>query len=129
MREYVQKTHCIHGHELSGKNVRQIINRDGTKNGRQCIRCTMERKLKSLYGISFEKREALLQSQGRKCAICEKEIEFGKTGFKTAAHVDHDHNLPGTHRGILCGKCNLALGDIEPHLGNFLAYLERYGII
>lgn len=46
--------------------------------------------------------DVLLERQGRSCAIC------GQPGGKDL-HVDHDHRRQEV-RGLLCGKCNRALG-------------------
>jgi hypothetical protein len=70
-----------------------------------------ERKLKSKYGLTRQAYEALLDAHGRACAIC---------GGKDRLHVDHSHE-DGHVRGILCGRCNPALGL----LGDNIAGLER----
>ena len=41
-------------------------------------------------------------------------------------HIDHDPTKPGTHRGILCGFCNTALGRLEGNLDKVLAYLAKH---
>jgi len=67
---------------------------------------------KKSYGITEKEAEDLLLTQGGLCAICSVEIK--KLGRKGC--VDHCHET-GVVRGILCGKCNTALGkfgdDIE----------------
>ena len=78
-----------------------------------------------LYGITHSEREALLASQGGACAIC------GRTGLKWGKglnvwHTDHDHKKKGTHRGILCGRCNVVLGWAEPLLSKIIAYLKKW---
>lgn len=68
--------------------------------------------LRSLYGISRERYEAILAAQGGVCAICRK------PDFKNLC-VDHDHSCcPGSGscgaciRGLLCRLCNVWLGRI-----------------
>lgn len=56
--------------------------------------------LRRKYGISEEQFEEMLRRQGGRCAVCDR-------GEKL--HVDHDH-ITGRVRGLLCGKCNRALG-------------------
>ena len=63
--------------------------------------------LKRKYGISLEQYEALLVGQGGVCAICERPATTG-----ISLHVDHDH-ASGRIRGLLCFRCNNALGDLE----------------
>jgi Recombination endonuclease VII len=58
-------------------------------------------QLKSLYGLSGDQYNALYNAQGGCCAIC------GRTDKRLA--VDHDHST-GYVRGLLCGRCNPALG-------------------
>lgn len=42
------------------------------------------------------------------CAVC----EVHKSNFKKDLAVDHNHRT-GTVRGLLCPKCNTALGLLE----------------
>jgi hypothetical protein len=60
------------------------------------------------YGLSTENFQTLWEKQGKKCAICGTpfQLEYGKYG------VDHDHKT-GKVRGILCMRCNIALGFYE----------------
>ena len=57
-------------------------------------------KIKYTYGLSEKEYKDLLESQKGRCKICKKE---GKL------HIDHDH-ATGMVRGLLCPKCNKALG-------------------
>ena len=57
------------------------------------------------YHITLERYEALRKHQDYKCGICRKP----ENQFKTALAVDHDHNT-GEVRGLLCWRCNRALG-------------------
>jgi len=61
-------------------------------------------RLKRLYGITLEQYNALLVEQKGRCAICRK-----KPKPKRRLHVDHCHRRQVV-RGLLCGKCNQALG-------------------
>ena len=108
----------------------QCINDGCTRNrartrGLQCIVC---RNTKSRYGISGIERDLLLDAQQGRCAICEKPITFNSTSFNTAC-IDHCHDT-GMVRGILCGKCNTAighLGDSIPTLRSAISYLQQTG--
>lgn len=62
--------------------------------------------LKSKYGISLETFDTLLEQQGNKCALCSGSEPGGKHDI---FHVDHCHSS-GSVRGLLCHKCNIALG-------------------
>lgn len=64
-------------------------------------------RLKKLYNLSLEDYNTILNSQNGKCAICTEDLDLGKH-----THVDHCHKT-GRVRGILCGKCNTALGGFR----------------
>ena len=83
----------------------------------RCDVCLHNKK----YGITKPERDILPESQGGKCAICEKEIEF--TGKITDAVVDHCHESKEV-RGILCSKCNLGLGHFEDDRVRLIKALE-----
>ena len=76
---------------------RGILNTDGTR-------------------VSHEQYLAMLEAQRHKCAIC-------STPINGNSHLDHNHQT-GTPRGVLCQRCNMALGWLEPHLDAALAYLQ-----
>lgn len=83
-----------------------------------------EWNLKTNYGISLAERDALLASQGYKCAICSSTT----TKWTRDWHVDHCHKTGGI-RGILCHLCNMTLGcalDSPSTLRNAADYLEAY---
>ena len=68
------------------------------------------RKRYEVYGMSLADYEAMLERQRGACAICKKSDE--------ALCVDHCHAC-GKVRGLLCAKCNSALGfcnDSPEHL-------------
>ena len=68
-------------------------------------RANKNRKLINLCGITLEQWEAVLEAQGNRCAVCH--VDLGNAwGDK---HTDHCHTS-GRFRGILCGRCNTALG-------------------
>jgi hypothetical protein len=72
--------------------------------------------------MTIEDFERLLETQRGVCAICKKARPENRT-----LHVDHDHKT-GRVRGLLCFRCNNALGDFEEKYELFqLAadYLER----
>ena len=77
-----------------------------------------EYQLQSLYGISYDEYEDLLDKAGRKCQIC--------GGLGQYLCVDHCHET-GKVRGILCSSCNKALGTFGDNLEGLLKvvkYLE-----
>lgn len=63
--------------------------------------------LKRKFGITVEQYDAMFSEQGGRCAICKRKPTKG-----ISLHVDH---RPGTKRvrGLLCFRCNNALGDFR----------------
>ena len=61
------------------------------------------------YGITQDEYEQMLKNQNHSCAICginEKYVSNKRF------HVDHDHDT-GEIRGLLCSKCNQAIGLLQ----------------
>ena len=74
------------------------------------------------YGLTKQDHAALVAAQGGRCAICYEEVPVGG---KTGLAVDHDHTT-GKVRGLLCPKCNMALGlmkDSPTLLASAIQYL------
>jgi hypothetical protein len=71
---------------------------------------------KNKYGISLEQLDALWTAQSGKCLICSTDLPNpAKTKKKHARgvwHLDHCHQT-GEIRGILCHRCNMALGMMK----------------
>lgn len=70
--------------------------------------------------MTVEEWEALLTAQGGGCAVCS-----GPPMGNGRYHVDHCHAC-GKIRGLLCHKCNVALGmvrDSSDHLRRLIEYL------
>lgn len=65
--------------------------------------------LRRYYGISAEYVAEMLEKQGGACAICRTDKPGGRWG-KFA--VDHCH-ASGVVRGLLCSRCNVALGQFD----------------
>jgi len=73
------------------------------------------------YNISQEAHDAILKKQKNRCAICRKK-------FRATPHIDHDHKT-GRNRGLLCSRCNLAIGQLEDSvllLKNAIKYLKGF---
>lgn len=77
------------------------------------------RQLLKTYGISSADYFSMLEDQGGKCKICGTTEPRTKGGKYFA--VDHCHRT-GVVRGLLCTKCNVALGFYESRAG----LLEKY---
>ena len=80
--------------------------------------------LKKMYGMSLEDYDKLLKQQDGVCAICLQDEPNGPL------RVDHDHET-GQVRGLLCHKCNAALGllnDSPEIIAQALEYLNERSI-
>jgi hypothetical protein len=76
--------------------------------------------LKSLYGITLEQYDEMLAKQEGHCAACPQTPE--KEHHKVL-HVDHNH-VTGAVRGLLCGRCNTALGLMRENPTGLTSYLQ-----
>lgn len=81
-------------------------------------RARRQKKIKSLYNLSWSEYEAMFKEQEGLCKICTKDLSVDVTDKEVeTARVDHCHNS-GEVRGLLCGNCNSALGLIGDSLEN-----------
>jgi|10_taG_2_1085330.scaffolds.fasta_scaffold00018_71 hypothetical protein len=74
------------------------------------------------YGITLEEYNIMLKKQNNVCAIC------GCKDKKKSLAVDHDHKTKKI-RGLLCSRCNPALGFIQESpklIKELLKYLNFY---
>lgn len=86
-------------------------------------RRTLENLFNREYGITLDDYELILLEQGNACAICNSRVA-DQRGHRL--HVDHNHKT-GLVRGLLCGKCNRALGYFDDSLERLylaVAYME-----
>jgi len=83
-----------------------------------------DKELQNKFGINLPTYDKIIEEQGGGCAIC------GDASKITLA-VDHCHET-GRVRGLLCGKCNRALGLLRDNpdiIKKALKYLTREYII
>ena len=64
-------------------------------------------RIKNDYGITDIQYQEMSEAQNNTCAICN---ELDTQGYRLA--IDHCHNT-GKVRGLLCRKCNLAIGHLK----------------
>ena len=83
-------------------------------------------RLRREYGITLTEYNKVLEEQNGVCAICDlPETETNSIGTKWLC-VDHNH-ATGKIRGLLCNKCNQALGcfrDDKDVMLKAILYLE-----
>ena len=77
---------------------------------RNCKSKYFSAKYRRKYGISYEQYEVMFRDQGGVCRVCGKpDTHTTKSGIQRRLAVDHNHNT-GEVRGLLCQRCNQALG-------------------
>lgn len=128
--------YCLHGHDLTkhGKRIGKkqevycrACRRDANKRWHlkkyaEDPQWQIRKHLRLNYGITPEHKQLMLLKQNNSCAIC-KNTDFGMKG----PVIDHCHKT-GKIRGILCQKCNRALGlfnDNITALSNAIEYLQK----
>lgn len=88
----------------------------------------LDSDLRKRYGITLQWYQEQLAKQDGKCAICKQAETVVIKGKLIMMPVDHCHET-GKTRGLLCTKCNRALGlfgdDID-RLRAAVTYLESY---
>ncbi len=141
-----EKTHCIHGHEYTPENT--IITAKGHRKCRMCSYLdnkkrrsedykpkTKEERAKKItntsifhkvkkYGLTVEDYNQMYQEQEGSCAICGEH----QSKLTQSLSVDHCH-LTNDIRGLLCTKCNSAIGFLNDDINlvaKALDYLNKY---
>ena len=87
---------------------------------------TRRSQVLSVYGLTVEDYERMLEEQEHKCKICGIEE---KHASKQRFHVDHCHDS-GLVRGLLCKNCNNGLGmfkDSSEFVLIAAKYLKSFG--
>lgn len=80
------------------------------------------------YGLSMSQYEVMLVQQGNRCAICGKTPEEVSIKLMKRLVVDHCHRT-GKVRGLLCWRCNGAIGIIgEQNIERVITYLRNSGV-
>src|SRR5450759_1531991 len=83
---------ALHRDEI---NIRQRVYNLRNRNNRRIL----------TYGLAPEEFQEMLAIQGGLCAICHDPMVRANE-----PQIDHDHET-GRVRGLLCARCNLALGQ------------------
>jgi ribonuclease PH len=78
------------------------------------------RKMKTTYGITEGQYNRLLRAQGNKCVICSID-HLDETGRRL--QIDHNHTT-GKVRGLLCLRCNLAIGQFSESIDLLLSAIQ-----
>lgn len=103
----------------------------GKSNPERHARTVFAYNLKTIYGMTIEEYEKMLFDQDGKCAICREPEKMRKSPNSTPFRMSVDHcHSGGQIRGLLCNRCNRALGllgDDVNILRAAISYLEGCG--
>ena len=83
------------------------------------------KRIKKVFGITFDDYNRMLKSQNNRCAICNS-TATGNRRHKNL-NVDHCHTT-GKVRGLLCHGCNSGIGSMKDDvelLDKAIAYLRE----
>lgn len=110
----------------SCKGAHRVKNRDWLRANPEKIQIYNRRKNLKQYGLTLERWDEIYAAQKGCCRICEQPCRTGKR-----LAVDHDHET-GAIRGLLCYRCNIHLGWLEPNYPAIMDYLlsgehQRWG--
>lgn len=85
--------------------------------------------LRNKYGITDEEYWAMFEKQAGCCAICgDVGVEHLKhPDWQRPLHIDHDHKT-GNVRGLLCHKCNAAIGLLMECPKRFASAMSYLGL-
>lgn len=105
-RTYTSTDPCPHGHYEKYIYTNNCVACEKIKQGSDEHKIkTKWRRIFKLYKITEIDYIKILENQENKCAICGCDFSINKIGI----HIDHCHKTNKV-RGILCSKCNQALG-------------------
>lgn len=76
------------------------------------------------YGLSFEQYLDMMRKQKGLCAICH--LPESRMGGGKRLAVDHCHKT-GDIRGLLCHKCNIAIGCLKDNVKNVISAARYLG--
>ena len=89
------------------KDIKAFPKNPNCKDGhlRKCLVCAENKRVFQKYDISQDDWLKMFYVQGGRCALCSTH----QSEMKRALSVDHCHTT-GEVRGLLCTRCNQALG-------------------
>lgn len=124
--QFYKKANTVHGVNHECKSCTDKIHYRKMRLNPDHMR---DKNIQNQYGISLDDARALLEFQHGLCAnrACGKEIHIDGPRNERKAFIDHCHST-GVVRGILCIRCNTALGLLEQKnitLG-LMEYIENF---
>jgi hypothetical protein len=127
-----QKNHLYH--KINKLKIKERKRRNYLQTKKEYLFSARNRMLKNTYNMTIDEYNLLLKKQKGLCAICKKQetVVSNKTnGTIDSLRVDHCHST-NINRGLLCSKCNLAIGLFKENLitiKNSIQYLKKWNKI
>lgn len=112
-------------HAANAEKIRARVRKWREDNPEWALALHREGHLRRNFGLTSDDYNAMLEEQNGVCAICQQP-ETAKQRLSDEPRllaVDHDHTT-GAVRGLLCSRCNRALGIYEARRAEFDAYLN-----
>lgn len=120
-REYANNNRDL----IKARNAAKAEQRKAYYQSPKGIESSRRAHLKRKYGITLEEYNEMSEKQNHVCDICGTEEMNNKNKVLC---VDHNH-ISGEIRGLLCGNCNLGLGNLQDSkelLIKAIKYLKKY---
>jgi len=106
MRAYGQRAYSKHKEKILQRHRAYRLANPG-----KVKKISFQNALRRFYDLSLEQWNKLLVAHAGRCAICDSPAPL---------QVDHNHKT-GKVRGLLCFKCNTAIGLLREDPGLFTA--------
>lgn len=124
LKRYFTGKPCPRGHVAERFVIRRQCTVCNGINGRAWNRAKTAEfrragKLRAKYGMTLSDFDAMLARQGGCCKCCGGATPKDRNGWQ----VDHCHNT-GRVRGILCARCNHAIGHAGDSVETLQAMIE-----
>ncbi len=105
----VKHWHAVHYQKVKDKHLEQgrRFRRNNPGKDREY---SLKSALKTKYDMTLDQYYDMVKAQENKCAICKSTDPKRKNSLRF--FVDHDHKTNKV-RGLLCHRCNLAVGWME----------------
>jgi hypothetical protein len=137
----IEKSDIPNGHKQCAKcqEIKSLdqFHRNKTSNDghkgicKECLRPSSDvirtQNLRNLYGITPERYDEILQQQSGVCACCDNPETMVLNGKVKPLAIDHCH-VTDAIRGLLCSRCNVALGllcEDPDRIKALLKYVEE----
>jgi hypothetical protein len=126
---------CVSRYQAAGRARRRDADPEGTRarkraDSKKNYARLRANRIKAQFGLTTDGYNAMVVAQGGLCAICRRpERANGSNGERPRQlSIDHDH-VTGKVRGLLCQKCNIAIGQLDDNperLDAAAAYLRQH---